>query len=386
MTVYMISSHHIGNILLALFILGQLLTACKAEKEMSTSPRNKVIIGYVPGFRGELDEKIIDAKKLTHINYAFVDVKDSMAWLTNMATDTINFRKLNSLKKVNPDLKILISIGGWGWSENFSDAVLTESSRRKFARTSVDIIKTYNLDGVDIDWEYPGMQGEDNVFREEDKENFTLMFKALREELDAVTSTSGKKYQLTTAVPEFEEFVNKTEMGKASQYLDYVNLMLYDFYVVRGDTVGHHANLYPSSNVAQRSGDIGIKRFVAAGVPVEKIVFGIPFYGRSWIVTTNDNHGIERMADSVVSAGGYSYIRDTMALMPGFKKYWDEQAKSPYLFNEDKRQLVVFDDERSVQLKCEYIRAHNLAGVMFWEYSSDPKLYLLNTVNEHLFK
>ncbi len=113
-----------------------------------------------------------------------MDVKDSMAWLTNIETDTINFRKLKYLKKDNPDLKIIISIGGWSWSENFSDAVLTESSRKKFATTGVAIVEQYNLDGIDIDWEYPGLRGEDNVFRPEDKQNFTLMFKAIREELD----------------------------------------------------------------------------------------------------------------------------------------------------------------------------------------------------------
>jgi chitinase len=362
-----------------------LLFACKSEGEISTNNRTKVIIGYVPGFRGALDEKVIEAKKLTHINYAFVDVKDSMAWLTNMETDTINFRKLNYLKKDNPDLKILISIGGWSWSENFSDAVLTESSRAKFARSSVDIVKNYNLDGVDIDWEYPGMRGEDNVFRDEDRQNFTLMFEALRKELDQLTATTGKKYLLTTAVPEFKTFLDKTEMGKVATYLDYVNLMLYDFHVSAGDTVGHHSNLYPSKG-GRRSGDGGIKAFIQQGVPAEKIVVGIPFYGRSWLMNTTDNHGIDRVADSVVRAGGYTKIRDTMAVAPGFKKYWDDEAKMPYLFNEGTRQLVVFDDERSVQIKCEYVRANNLAGVMFWEYASDPKLYLLNTVNEHLFK
>src|SRR5688572_21192910 len=122
------------------FLFAFFLMACKSGQELQAPVKSKlVIIGYVPGFRGELQMDTIDAKKLTHINYAFVDVKDSMAWLTNLATDTINFRKLNYLKKGNPDLKILISIGGWSWSENFSDAVLTENSRKKFAQTSADI-------------------------------------------------------------------------------------------------------------------------------------------------------------------------------------------------------------------------------------------------------
>ncbi len=147
----------------------------------------KVIIGYVGGFRGLVNTSIIQPKKLTHINYAFVDVKDHRAWLHYEKTDTVNFRKLNLLKQQNPDLKILISIGGWTWSGKFSDAVLTDTSRQRFVASAVDIIKKYDLDGIDIDWEYPSLQGlEGNVFRPEDKENYVLLFKELRRQTDSL--------------------------------------------------------------------------------------------------------------------------------------------------------------------------------------------------------
>src|SRR5688500_11847584 len=106
---------------------------------MRPAAKKYVVIGYVGGFRGEINTDIIDVKKLTHINYAFVNVQSNRAHLTNLATDSINFRKLNALKKINPDLKILISIGGWAWSENFSDAMLTDTARAAFARSAVDI-------------------------------------------------------------------------------------------------------------------------------------------------------------------------------------------------------------------------------------------------------
>lgn len=363
-------------------ILTALTIGCKSSEAPETKTE-KIIIGYVPGFRGELDTDKIDARKLTHINYAFVNVKDSMAWLTNLATDSINFRKLNDLKQDNPDLKILISLGGWSWSENFSDAVLTETSRKKFTDSNINIVEKYNLDGVDIDWEYPGFQGEDNVFREEDRENFTLMFRSLREGLDSVSVATGKKYLLTTAVPEFKAFLEKTDMDEVAKYLDYVNLMAYDFYVPAGDTVGHHSNLYPSKDGKGRSADTGVRDFIRAGVPAEKIVLGIPFYGRSWIMHTIDNNGIERMADSVVRAGGYTFIKDSVLNSDGFIRYWDEQAQAPYLFNKKTKQLLVYDDEESVKIKCQYVKDKNLAGVMFWQYESDPNLYLLNEINKH---
>src|SRR4051812_2931462 len=106
-----------------LMLLPILIFCCKSEQEpvQNSAIKDKVVIGYVPGYNGEFDATTVNANKLTHINYAFVNVKDSMAWLTNISTDTINFRKLNYLKRINPDLKLMISIGGWSWSENFSD-------------------------------------------------------------------------------------------------------------------------------------------------------------------------------------------------------------------------------------------------------------------------
>lgn len=362
-----------------------LLASCKSEKELTEQEQDKrVVIGYVPGFRGLLDETTIDATKLTHINYAFVDVKDSLAWLTNLGTDTVNFRKLGYLKKDNPDLKILISIGGWSWSENFSDAVLTESSRKKFAASSAAIVEQYDLDGVDIDWEYPGLRGEDNVFRPEDRENFTLMFKACREALNALSERTGKAYQLTTAIPCFSEFIRITEMGKAQAYLDYVNLMAYDFYVA-GDTAGHHSNLFASENDdAELSADKAFREYTRAGVPAEKLVLGLPFYGRSWFMKSDDNRGINRAVDSVARGGGYTFIKDSLSIKPGFVRYWDEKAKAPYLFNDSTKQLVTYDDEESVRHKCQYVKEKNMAGVMFWQYASDPKEYLLDAINENL--
>jgi len=356
--------------------------SCTKPKDQSSD--KKVIIGYVPGFRGPLEPLNIAANKLTHINYAFVNVKDSMAWLTHEITDTANFRYLVSLKKINPNLKILISIGGWGWSENFSDAVLTPSSRKKFAKSSVDIMHLHLLDGVDIDWEYPGFKGEDNVFRLEDKENFTLMFQAIREEMDELSKSTKQHYLLTTAIPCFHEFIEKTEMGKLHTYLDYINLMSYDFYVA-GDTAGHHTNLFPSSNYnEEESGHKAYMEYTQAGVPASKLVMGMAFYGRSWFMKSGDNHGINRPVDTVTRGGGYSLIKDSISKRTGFVRFWDDQAKAAILFNDSTFQLYSFDDEESIMHKCNYVKERNMGGVMFWQYASDPKLYLLDAVNNNL--
>lgn len=372
--------------LLAGVALGASVMSCggKEEEKSTVTEAKPVIIGYVGGFHGLVNTDEIAANKLTHINYAFVNVQDGKAFLTNEKTDSTNFRKLNLLKKINPDLKILISIGGWAWSENFSDAVLTDSSRLEFAKSSVDIIRKYKLDGVDIDWEYPAMPGEEgNVYRPEDKENFTLMFEAIRKELDVLEKEDGQKKLLTTAVAGWEEFIPHSEMGKAQQYLDFVNLMTYDLF--SGDTTVHHAGLYATDKFKTRkSADNGVKAYMNAGVPAGKIVLGIPFYGRSFTLGKDSKTILGEMSVAKAYIDGYGYIKDSLVNKKGYKEYRDEVAKAPYLYNEKTRVFIGYDDEKSVNEKCKYVLANKLGGVMFWEYNSDPKGYLLDEINKSL--
>ena len=348
-------------------------------------PKTKpIVLAYVGGFRGLVDTDKIAAEKLTHINYAFVDIKNNRAWLHNLATDSTNFRKLNNLKLRNPDLKILISIGGWAWSENFSDAVLSDTSRVAFAASAVDIVREYQLDGIDIDWEYPGMKGEDNVFRPEDKEHFTLMFKALREQLDGLKKQTGKDYLVTTALPGFNEIFTHTDMAQAQQYLSYINVMAYDHFT-GGPLAGHHTNLYASGKVNnEQSGDNAIKLYEKAGVPANKLVLGLAFYGRAWQLQTGDPDTYPRTITKVERGGGYTFIKDSLLTNPAYKRHWDRKAKAPYLYNANLKQFVSYDDEQSVKEKCRYVKKNGLAGVMFWEYFSDPKTYLLSEIDREL--
>lgn len=360
------------------------LFACSPNPERPATGK-PAIIGYVGGYRGLVDTDKISADKLTHINYAFVNLVDGRATLTNEKTDTVNFRRLNDLKNVNPDLKILISIGGWTWSGTFSDAVLTPEGRKLFARTATDIVADYDLDGVDIDWEYPGFGGlKGNVVRPEDKQNYTLMFESLREALDSLAGKTGKKYLLTTAVGGFGKFVEHTEMDRAQQYLDFVNLMTYDYYP---NTVAvHHTNLYPSDKYTpSESADAAFKAFVQAGVPAEKLVMGVAFSARSFELLEGSSAGVgDTVVKQVRLGGGFTRLKDSLENRKGFTKHWDEAARAPYLFNEAERIFVTYDDERSVEEKCRYVLQHGMGGIMFWEYTADPKEYLLDVMNREL--
>ena len=129
-----------------------LLFCVLISANVALAQRKDVIIGYVGGYKGIANLQHIKPKELTHINYAFVNIKNNRAFLNREATDTVNLKNLNLLKTENPALKILISIGGWTWSKNFSDAVLTDTSRAGFAKSAVAIVSKYKLDGIDIDW------------------------------------------------------------------------------------------------------------------------------------------------------------------------------------------------------------------------------------------
>lgn len=364
--------NNVQFLLVSIFLLTQSIVL--------NAQQNKVIIGYVGGYRGLVNTKLIVASQLTHINYAFVDIKNNRAWLHREATDTINFRNLNLLKKQNPRLKILISIGGWTWSGKFSDAVLTDTSRQKFAASAIEIIKKYDLDGIDIDWEYPSREGfEGNIYRPEDKQNYTLMFREIRKQLDSIRTISPKKYLLTTATGAFKGFLDGTEMGIAQQYLDFVNLMTYDF--SGGKIASHHTNLYASKFYkAQNNANNAVNLFIAAGVPPEKLILGIAFYGK----VSNLVHGAKGLGDSVstYSKGiGFTAIKDSILKQSGNKAYRDRQAKAPYIYNSSTRQFITYDDQWSVKKKCKYVKSNKLGGVMFWEYSSDLKGYLLGEIN-----
>jgi chitinase len=344
------------------------------------------VIGYVGGYHGLIDTSMVNASKLTIINYAFVDVQHSRAWLTNRRTDTINFRYLTSLRKRNPGLKIVISIGGWSWSKNFSDAVLSDTSRQTFAASAVALVRQYNLDGIDIDWEYPAIQGDSNIVRPVDKQNYTLMFQALRKGLDSVSHETSRRMLLTAAVGGFKSFIQHTEMDKVGQTLDYINLMTYDY---GGDNMAtHHTNLYGSKKynsneyAAQAATD-----FNAAGVPMSKLVMGVAFYGHGATVADNKQYGlgVGTVKNPVRwRVGGYTHIKDSLVNQKGFKYYKDRKAKAPYLYNAATKQFVSYDDEWSVKHKCRFVRKNGMGGVMFWEYAEDRKEYLLDEINKDL--
>jgi len=366
------------------------------DDQKTPSPSYKVV-GYVAGYR-DLDFETIQADKLTHINYAFANVIDGKVAFGTPET-TIDDTELNStdllelqaLKQKNPDLKILVSVGGWTWSGHFSDVAFTEETRKRFAASAVDFLKEYQLDGIDIDWEYPGQIGAGNTYREEDKRNFTLLLKEVRHHLDIQSKEDHRngedKYLLTIATGADTAYFKHTNLAEAHQYLDFINIMAYDFHNGLHHQTGHHANLKRSGQPGATDLNVmeAVDRHIQAGVPVIKLNLGIPFYGRMWYGVKNYNKGLYQNAESTGSIIYYRVLSESYINTNGFEGFYDSSAQAPYLWHADSAIFISYEDRPSILNKMKILKNRGMGGVMFWEYSDDYESQLLNAIIDGLY-
>jgi chitinase len=252
----------------------------------------------------------------------------------------------------------------------------------------MEFLTKNKLDGLDIDWEFPGMPGAGHPFRAVDKQNFTSLLKELRARFTAETARTHNRLYLTIAAGASAEFLANTEMARITEYLDSVNLMAYDYYEAGSDLLtGNHAPLFTDpADPKKISAADSVDAFEKAGVPAEKLILGMAFYGRMWGQVPGANHGLFQPGKPV--PGGlapYSAIVQTM-LNHGYLRYWDEKSSAPWLYNPGKQIFVSYEDPQSIAAKCAYVEAHHLGGVMFWEYSDDPSGALLHAIDESLRK
>lgn len=343
----------------------------------------KAIVGYVFPQNSLLMPGQVDAKAVTRLNYAFANIKDGRM-IQGFDHDPENLALLVSLRKENPALTVLVSVGGWLWSGDFSEVSLTKISRKTFAQSAVEFIRQFNLDGLDIDWEFPGQPGAGHPFRAEDKQNFTALLREVRRQLDAEGRRTKRKLYLTIAAEASSEFIDHTQMRRVAAYVDAVNLMCYDYYEPGSNPItGHHAPLFVSpSDPRKVSADKSVNEFERAGVPENKLILGMPFYGHVWGNVAALHHGLFQPGS--VTSNGFAPFRiiESTMLKSGFTRYWDADASVPYLYNPDTKTFVSYEDPQSVAAKCRYVLAHHLGGVMFWEYSNDPSGTLLGVIND----
>lgn len=316
-----------------------LLGSCSADQKATES--EKVVVAYVTSW----SSVIPDPAHITHINYAFGHVTNSFDGVR--IDNPERLKKMVALKEVKPELKVMLSVGGWG-SGRFSEMAATDANRKAFAKDCLRVVEEFGLDGIDIDWEYPTSDAAGISASPEDTDNFTLLMKELRKALPA-------DKLLTIASVATAEYVNFKEV---IQYLDFVNIMTYDM----ASAPKHHSGMYRSEMSPGITCEEGILAHVEAGVPMEKLVFGMPFYGRA--------------------SGALEGFNDYKSLIQlptdKFTAEWDDTAKAPYLVEVASGNVVcTYDDPRSIAIKCDYIAEKGMKGAMYWDYDGDTEDHTL---------
>jgi hypothetical protein len=282
------------------------------------------------------------------------------------------------LKQRDPSLKVLISIGGWSWSDNFSAAARDEASRQRFAASCIDLyLKQYKgvFDGLDIDWEFP-VSGGLNGGRPEDKENFTLLLGELRRQLDELGKEANQHYLLTIAAPIGPGTIRNIEPEAIASRVDWINLMGYDFHGTWEMTTNFNAPLFRASTDpgdASLNVDAAVQTYLSQGVPSEKLVLGVPFYGHGWSGVAEVDHGLYQSASGAAQgtteAGSYEY-RDLLEnYLPAYQRNWNAEAFVPWLYDPVTKIFISYDDVQSLEAKAGYARDAGLAGVMIWDVS-----------------
>lgn len=278
----------------------------------------------------------------------------------------------------------MISIGGWTLSGSFSDVALTEASREKFAVSAVEFMVEYGFDGLDIDWEYPVGGGlESNVYRPEDKQNYTLLLGELREQLDIQESIDGNDYQLTIASPAGFDKIANYDLAGMSEYLDFFNVMTYDYHGSWEKETNHQAALYsnpddPSEYAQTYTVSSTVQQYLDSGVAAEDIVLGAPLYGRSWTGVGDVNDGLYQAATGAGPGTWENGVLDYHDLYAkvndpnsGYVRYWDDAAKVPYVYNDSLGVFSTYEDTQSLGMKLDYLKEQGLGGMFFWEASAD---------------
>lgn len=291
-----------------------------------------VVVGYVTSWK----EGMPDPRYLTHINYAFGHVNENFDGIR--IDNEERLRDIVALKEGFPSLKVLLSLGGWG-SGNFSEMAADGEKRRKFAQDCQRVVMAFGLDGIDVDWEYPGSDLGGISSSAGDTDNFTLLMQDIRKEI-------GPYKLLTLASAASAKYI---DFKAIMPVVDFVNIMAYDM----GMPPFHHSALYRSELAGSISSEEAVDAHLRAGVPLDKLVMGMPLYGKG-----------DR--DKVGPVDYKSLLRQT-----NYALQWDDRAKVPYLADGQGALVYTFETPRSLAIKCRFIVKRGLRGGMYWSYESD---------------
>ena len=381
-----------------LLITFLMVCSCSIKNQETTSETKQsgivVMAYYVP--ERDYHPEEIPVEQLTHIIFSFTNVINGEMKFRNPEDAGPKLKALVEQKKRNPSLNVMIACGGWG-ADGFSDMASTPEGRDTFVQSAKAFIEEYQLDGLDMDWEYPTIPAAGTGARDEDRENFTALMSQLREALDA----TGREQTLTFASAGWVRYYKGIETLEVMKYANYMNVMTYDQVSGVSEYTGHHTPLgyIPVSDIEgtpfqadliarskrlnereleenpePRSTERIVSYLIAEGVNPAQIVIGGAFYGRAWKGVPPTNNGLYQRSGGIkIGWSAYHHIRKTFEKDPNFIRYWDENAKAPFIYNAQDSIFITYDDTVSVAMKAQYAIDKNLGGIMFWELGNDTK-------------
>ncbi|XP_062545135.1 acidic mammalian chitinase-like [Armigeres subalbatus] len=326
---------------------------------------------------GKFDVEDIDPTLCTHINYAFVglDSTTSVIKILDSWNDVSlkGFERFIALKSINPNVKLLLAIGGWNEGSSAYSAMASLSTTRKaFIDSAVTLLKTYGFDGLDVDWEYPTLRGGSP----DDRTNYITLLSELRIRFD----TEG--FLLTIAVAATKDYHRSAyDVVQINNYVDFVNLMTYDLHAYWDAQTGHNSPLNAAtwetdSTTSMLNVVACVQGWLDDGLDASKLILGVPAYGHTFTLASASTNGVGARTVGAGTAGPYtleagtlSYLEICERLQTGYTTSWDDTQEVPYAFLDT--QWISYDDVTSIALKVDYAKSQNLGGIMIWSLESD---------------
>ncbi|GHD62341.1 glycoside hydrolase family 18 protein [Jeongeupia chitinilytica] len=340
----------------------------------------------------------IDGKSITQLNIAFGALRNGgevYVPATEPSTGADGkpapvfktlWQEVAKLQRRHPRLKVNLSIGGYG-ADGFSQMAMTAEGRKRFVDSAVALVERHKLSGLGIEWQYPvGPDwGQPIGSDPKDRDTYPLLIEETRAALDALSAKTQRRYQLTSAVPAGPWFAQKNDLARVARSVDYFTVTAYGAYGSWSATTGHFSNLFQRPDDPAYGGwssDQAMRTYTDAGIAPSKLLMGVPFYGPVWTGVGSAGNGLFQKFKAAAADVSWSEIKANYLNQPGYVRYWDNVARSPWLYNGDT--VVSYEDPHSLREKVRYLKAQRLGGLTVWEYAHDPQRELLGAINDEI--
>ena len=374
---------------------GGLLLACliAASAGAAAAPR---IAAY---YDGSMAVAAIPAGKVNDLIYAFGEPDDAGVCTPPTAAARHTFAQLRQLRRRHPGLRLLLSIGGWNAAPQYSDIALTARSRARFARSCIRMfLLRQGFDGLDLDWEFP-VHGGMNRSRPQDRADATALVREFRRQLDALGRRNHRHYLLTVATPAGTwqqggaySVSDSYDLAALARSVDWLNVMTYDMNNIFSPLSGFNAplaadpgDLAPAPQRARDNLLGAVTYYEAHGVPADKIMLGVAFYGRGFTGVAARNAGLYSKYAGGFPETPWKTIESQFLTSPDWVRHWSPTAQAPWLYNASRHIFFTYDDPLSLGIKAGFARREHLRGVMIWVLGEDdPGDCLLDALVSHL--